>query len=352
MELTRLGTVRERTERDEEDRLSPLASRSAQSRGRQRPEDPSELRTEYARDRDRILHSKAFRRLKYKTQVFFSPSGDHYRTRLSHTLEVAQIARTISRALRLNEDLTEAIALGHDVGHAPFGHAGEQALESLCPGGFVHSEQSLRVLDVLERDGEGLNLTWEVRDGIAYHSKHRESVSQPLSTPTSTLEGAVVRISDAVAYLNADIDDAVRAGLITLDDLPTEAVRVLGRSHGERIEGMVHGIVTESWGVAEGAAGSAVRMSAEALGATDGLRAFMFRAVYKHSDVEREAVKARTVVSHLYTYFDSHPAELQEELRTEQAGAQWTLCDYISGMTDRYATCRFQRLFIPQPWTY
>lgn len=352
MELTRLESVRLRSEREETERLSPLASHSGQSQGRQRPEPPSELRTEFARDRDRIIHSKAFRRLKYKTQVFFAPSGDHYRTRLSHTLEVSQIARTISRALRLNEDLTEAIALGHDVGHAPFGHAGEQALENLCPGGFVHSEQSLRVLDVLERDGNGLNLTWEVRDGIAYHSKHRESVSQPLMNATGTLEGAVVRISDAVAYLNADIDDAVRAGLMTLDDLPPESVGPLGRTHGERVESMVSGIVAESWSIAEGVPGSRVRMSAEALAATDVLRNFMFQRVYKHPDVEREAAKARTVVSHLYTYFDSHPEELQAEMQSEQAGNEWTVCDYISGMTDRYATCMFERLYIPGPWSY
>ncbi len=352
MELTRLDSVRLRTEREEEERLSPLASKSAQSRGRRRMDEPSAVRTEFARDRDRILHSKAFRRLKYKTQVFFSPSGDHYRTRLSHTLEVAQIARTISRALRLNEDLTEAIALGHDVGHAPFGHAGEQALDQLCPGGFVHSQQSLRVLDVLERDGRGLNLTWEVRDGIAYHSKHQESISQPLMNATSTLEGAVVRISDAVAYLNADIDDAIRAGLITLDDVPAHALDALGRTHSQRIDSMVSGIISESWGVAEGIAEGGIRMGPGLLDATDALRDFMFQRVYKHPDVEREAAKARMVVSQLYTYFDNHPDELNAAMSTEDAGSEWTVCDYISGMTDRYATCMFERLFTPQPWTY
>lgn len=352
MELTRLDGVRLRTEREEEDRLSPLAAKAACSRGRRRPEEPSPVRTEFARDRDRILHSKAFRRLKYKTQVFFSPAGDHYRTRLSHTLEVAQIARTIARALRLNEDLTEAVALGHDVGHAPFGHAGEQALESLCPGGFVHSEQSLRVLDVLERDGAGLNLTWEVRDGIAYHSKHEESVSQPLAGGAETLEGAVVRISDAVAYLNADVDDAVRAGLIALDDLPPDALRALGRSHGERIGAMVNAIISESWGVSEGVPDGGIRMSAEHLRATDALREFLFRRVYKHPDVEREAEKARMVVSQLYTYFTAHEDELVDAMRTEEAGTEWTVCDYISGMTDRYAASTFERLFTPRPWTY
>jgi dGTPase len=347
-----LDNVRLRTEREEEERLSPLACKSARSRGRQRPEEPSPVRTEYARDRDRILHSKAFRRLKYKTQVFFSPSGDHYRTRLSHTLEVAQIARTVSRALRLNEDLTEAIALGHDVGHAPFGHAGEQALDALCPGGFVHSQQSLRVLDVLERDGAGLNLTWEVRDGIAYHSKHQESISQPLTEATSTLEGAVVRISDAVAYLNADVDDAVRAGLIALDDLPSHALSILGTSHSRRIDSMVSGIISESWDVSEGVQGGDIRMGERLLEATDSLREFMFRRVYKHPDVEREAAKARTVVTHLYTHFDSHADELHAAMSTEGAGSEWTVCDYISGMTDRYATCLFEKLFTPQPWAY
>jgi dGTPase len=346
-----LEEVRLRTEREEAERLSPLAARSAESRGRERPEPASAVRTEYARDRDRILHSKAFRRLKYKTQVFFTPAGDHYRTRLSHTLEVAQIARTISRALRLNEDLTEAIALGHDVGHAPFGHAGEQALERLCPEGFIHSRQSLRVLDVLEREGLGLNLTWEVRDGISHHSKHQESVSQPLLGAMGTLEGAVVRISDAVAYLNADVDDAVRAGLISLDDLPAEALLRLGRSHGDRIEAMVDGVVSASWGIAEGELGEGVRMEPALLGATDALREFMFARVYRHPEVEREAQKARLVVTRLYEHFDARPGELRDRLRAD-GGEAWTLCDYISGMTDRYATALFCRLFTPQAWRY
>lgn len=352
MDLTRLAEVRLRTEREERERLSPLASLSARSRGRQRPEGPSTLRTEFARDRDRVLHSKAFRRLKYKTQVFFSPSGDHYRTRLSHTLEVAQVARTISRALRLNEDLTEAIALGHDVGHAPFGHAGEQALDALCPGGYAHSQQSLRVLDVLERDGRGLNLTWETRDGIAWHSKHQESVSQPLLGSTGTLEGAVVRISDAVAYLNADIDDALRSGLVTAGELPHEAIARLGSTHGERIKSMVHAIVTRSWGISEGELGDGIRMDDEALAATDELRTFMFGCVYKHPDVEREAAKARTVVTQLYTYFVERPQELRTHMESEGPAAGWTICDYISGMTDRFATALYTRLFTPQPWTY
>ncbi len=350
--MRRLDSVRERTELEEQQRLSPLAARSAGSKGRQRPEPKSPVRTEFARDRDRILHSKAFRRLKYKTQVFFAPAGDHYRMRLSHTLEVAQIARTIARALRLNEDLTEAIALGHDVGHAPFGHAGEQALDAICPGGFVHSQQSLRVLDVLEKNGEGLNLTWEVRDGIAYHSKHQESVSQPLLETTSTLEGAVVRISDAVAYLNSDVDDAVRAGLITLDELPPAALELLGRTHGERIESMVNSIVVESWPAAEGDPDAAVRMGARELEATDALREFMFGRVYRHPDVAREAEKARLVVTQLYRYFESRPDELRAHLEDGDRVDLWTVTDYISGMTDRFANALFVRLFTPQPWTY
>ncbi len=349
--MTGLEMVRNRTEHEEQERLSPCAVLSRQSRGRQRPEESSPVRTEFARDRDRILHSKAFRRLKYKTQVFFSPAGDHYRTRLSHTLEVAQIARTIARALRLNEDLTEAIALGHDVGHAPFGHAGEQALDALCNGGFVHSQQSLRVVDVLERDGAGLNLTWEVRDGIAYHSKHQESVSQPLVGATGTLEGAVVRMSDAVAYLNADIDDAVRAGLIALDDLPSDAIGALGRVHGDRIDTMVNGIIQESWGIADGRLGMGIAMGQSLLDATDALREFMFSHVYKHPSVEREAKKARMVVSQLYTYFEADAEELATEMHRE-GGPEWTVCDYISGMTDRYAARTFERLFTPRPWTY
>ncbi len=349
---TRLDEARQRTEQWEDERLSPLAARSARSRGRRRPEAPSSLRTEFARDRDRVLHSKAFRRLKYKTQVFFSPAGDHYRTRLTHTLEVAQIARTIARALRLNEDLTEAIALGHDVGHAPFGHAGEEALDAVVPGGFVHSEQSLRVLDVLERDGAGLNLTWEVRDGIAYHSKHQESISTPLSSGSGTLEGAVVRISDAVAYLNADIDDAGRADLLTLDDLPAEAVSMLGRSHGERIESMVCGIVSESWSVAEGKPDGGIRMSPEMLEATDSLREFMFQRVYRHPDVEREAAKARMVVTRLYEYFDRQPHEFETHKGADGGSSEWTLADFISGMTDRYATNMYLKLFTPLSWAY
>jgi len=347
-----LESIRLRLEQEEISRLSPLAAKSAYSKGRQRPEQPSETRTEFARDRDRILHSKSFRRLKYKTQVFFSPAGDHYRTRLSHTLEVAQIARTISRALRLNEDLTEAIALGHDVGHAPFGHAGERALDALVPGGFIHSQQSLRVLEVLEKDGKGLNLTWEVRDGISYHSKHEESVSEPLISMPSTLEGCVVRVADAIAYLNADIDDAIRAGLITFHDLPQEAIAVLGSSHGERIEAMVHSIIRESWGISEGDSSATIRMESKLLKATDILRDFMFKNVYRHPAVEKEAQKAMMVVTKLYEYFASHPEEFKTYLGNEESNTDWTVADYVSGMTDRFACNLFVKLFTPQSWSY
>lgn len=352
MELHDPDQIRIRTERDELDRLSPLAAKSAQTKGRERSEPPSPTRTEFARDRDRILHSKAFRRLKYKTQVFFAPAGDHYRTRLSHTLEVAQIARTISRALRLNEDLTEAIALGHDVGHAPFGHAGEQALDTLLPEGFVHSRQSLRVLQTLEKDGRGLNLTWEVRNGIAYHSKHRERVAEPAFQAASTLEGAVVRISDAIAYLNADIDDAVRARLITLNQLPAGVLRALGETHGERIETMVNSIISSSWGIAEGDPASKVGMGQPYLDATDEVRAFMFERVYRHPDVEAEAAKARFIITQIYRYFDEHPGELRQHLEDDDRTELWTTADYVSGMTDRYATDLFGKLFMPQPWAY
>ncbi len=293
--MTHREEVRRRLEQ-REDLLSPFAARSAHSRGRERPERPSLLRTDFQRDRDRIIHCKSFRRLKHKTQVFIAPAGDHYVTRLTHTLEVAQIARTIARALNLNEDLTEAIALGHDLGHTPFGHSGEEALAELLPDGFSHNEQSLRVVDYLERSGQGLNLTWEVRDGILRHSKAREGIMAGDSALPATLEGQVVRIADSVAYLNHDIADAIRAGLLTDGDLPQRVRAVLGGSHSQRINTLVSDIVDHSWAAtgARGEAAPAIGMSEEVLAATDELREFMFQRVYLWEAAQRESAGAKT----------------------------------------------------------
>ena len=329
-----LPPLRQRTEELEETVLSPYACRSRESRGRERYEEPCAVRTAFQRDRDRIIHSKSFRRLKHKTQVFLIPEGDHYRTRLTHTLEVAQIARTIARALRLNEDLTEAIALGHDLGHTPFGHTGEAALNEVFPEGFRHNEQSLRVVEVLE-DGRGLNLTWEVRDGIRHHT----GPGMP-----ATLEGQVVRIADRIAYINHDIDDALRGGVLDADRLPRECLQVLGHSHRERINTMVTDLIAASWEQ------PVIRMSGEVQAAMDELRAFLFANVYEGSAAKKEEGKARHVVRALYDYFAAHPEALPPEYRrrVEEFGAARVACDYIAGMTDRYAVAVFGRLFVPQ----
>jgi dGTPase len=354
--------VRRRLE-ERERLLAPAAMRSADTRGRLAPEPPSDMRTDFQRDRDRVIHCKAFRRLKHKTQVFIAPAGDHYVTRLTHTLEVAQIARTIARGLDLNEDLTEAIALGHDMGHTPFGHAGEQALGELLPGGFRHNEQSVRIADVLEASGAGLNLTWEVREGILKHSKPREGVFAELGerywsaeewgTPlASTLEGQIVRLSDSVAYLNHDIADAVRAGLLRTEALPTYAREVLGETHSQRIDRLVSDVVDASWEAATTsrteaglARGAAITMSGAVAKATDELRAFLFENVYLWEERLAEADRARRVIEFLWTHYLAHPDEVSasEYTRPEDALVR-RVADYISGMTDGFAMATAERL--------
>ncbi|MDI6907859.1 MAG: deoxyguanosinetriphosphate triphosphohydrolase [Thermoanaerobacterales bacterium] len=325
---------REWTEELEERNLSPYACWSRASRGRELPEEPCPVRTAFQRDRDRIIHSKSFRRLKHKTQVFIIPEGDHYRTRLTHTLEVAQIARTMARALRLNEDLTEAVALGHDLGHTPFGHTGEAALDAIHPGGFRHNEQSLRVVEILEGE-KGLNLTWEVRDGIANHTGPRLP---------ATLEGQVVRYADRIAYINHDIDDALRGGVLVQADLPSDCLAVLGTTHRERINTMITDLIEASWDRPR------VAMSPRVWGAMDALRDFLFERVYISSEAKREEGKARHVVRSLYRYFEAHLDTVPREYRQKagEAEACRAVCDYIAGMTDRFAVLVFERLFIPR----
>ncbi len=342
-----LNVIRRRLE-ERERQLSPYAARSFESRGREQPEEPSPVRTEFQRDRDRIIHCKAFRRLKHKTQVFIAPVGDHFVTRLTHTLEVAQIGRTIARALNLNEDLTEAMALGHDLGHPPFGHAGEEALAELLPQGFRHAEQSLRVVEKLER----LNLTWEVRDGILNSSKVREDIlAEGYGTP-ATLEGQIVKLSDAVAYVNHDIADAIRAGLISEDELPKEVATTLGRSHSQRINTLVCDIVEHSWAVSgeTQAAGRkepedvGIGMSPSVLAAANVLREFMFQRVYLWEGRREEAEKAKMVVGALYRYYVEHPEEIQSDFVIGTDPAWRRAADYVAGMTDGFALAAAQRL--------
>ena len=327
---------------DREGSLSPYAAKSKLSRGRLRPEEPCRVRTAFQRDRDRIIHSKAFRRLKHKTQVFIAPLGDHYVTRLTHTLEVSQIARTISRALNLNEDLTEAIALGHDLGHTPFGHVGEDVLNELYHDGFRHNEQSLRIVDLLEKDGRGLNLSWEVRDGILNHSKTGvEDIFGEGWGDVNTLEGEVCKIADIVAYINHDIGDAIRAGITTERDLPLSAVRVVGMSHSQRIDTMVLDIINSSW-----AGGNSdiikkdrptIRMSNEVLAAANTLKEFLFERVYNVRSANEEAEKAREVIRLLYKYFNEHADKLPVEYCLHSDKNERRVVDYIAGMTDQYA---------------
>ena len=338
---SRLASVRRRLE-ERERQLSPFAARSFESRGRDRPEEPSPARTEFQRDRDRIIHCKAFRRLKHKTQVFIAPAGDHYVTRLTHTLETAQIARTIARALDLNEDLTEAIGLGHDLGHTPFGHAGEHALAELLPEGFRHNEQSLRVVEKLELGGQGLNLTWEVREGMLKHSKAREDILAEGWGTASTLEGQIVKLADSVAYLNHDIADAIRAGLLGEDDLPRRSRDVLGTSHSQRINTLVLDIVETSW-AATGEDGSTsaepprIAMSEEAAAATNELRDFMFANVYEWEGQQAEAARARRVVHFLFEHFLAHPDALTSDFTRPEDPLVRRIADYIAGMTDLFA---------------
>jgi dGTPase len=325
---------------EREEGLSPHAAKSKESAGRMRPEEPCPIRTSFQRDRDRIIHSKAFRRLKHKTQVFIAPLGDHYVTRLTHTLEVSQIARTIARALNLNEDLTEAISLGHDLGHTPFGHVGEDVLDELYSPGFRHNEQSLRVVDRLENDGHGLNLTWEVRDGILNHSKTKlETLGQDWGK-VATLEGEVCRIADLVAYINHDIGDAVRADIITEGELPLSAVKVLGLSHSQRINTMVSDIINASWaatGLVDNQENPAIGMSPEVLEATDTLRKFLFERVYDIRSAQEESERAREVVRLLYQFFKEHEEKMPPEYQLSSEETERRVVDYIAGMTDQYA---------------
>ncbi|MEN8614438.1 deoxyguanosinetriphosphate triphosphohydrolase [Dehalogenimonas sp. THU2] len=332
-----LSGVRISLEERERQWLSPFATFSADSRGRAVAEEPCAVRTAFQRDRDRIIHSKAFRRLKHKTQVFIAPSGDHYVTRLTHTLEVSQLARTIARALRLNEDLAEAISLGHDLGHTPFGHVGEEVLAELYPGGFRHNEQSLRVVDKLEKGGRGLNLTWEVRDGILNHSKSRTGIMSNTSGRPATPEGDICRLADALAYINHDIGDAVRAGILKEADLPARAVEVLGASHSRRIDTMIHDVISFSWGISGQAPDrpAVIGMSEEVLEVTNLLRDFLFERVYYRRD--QDAEDARRIVRNMYGFLLRFPHRMPGEYVNEEDPERGVV-DYIAGMTDLFAT--------------
>ena len=371
-----LERIRHRTE-ERELLLSPLAAKSRYSRGRERPDEPSPTRTEFQRDRDRIIHTKAFRRLKHKTQVFISPLGDHYVTRLTHTMEVAQVARTIARALNLNEDLTEAIALAHDLGHPPFGHTGEELLDELLPGGFRHNYQSLRVLEVLEKNGQGLNLTWETRESITKHSKPRESVAGHGWGVASTLEGQICKVADAVAYLNHDIGDAIRAKLLTEEMLPQISRDVLGTRHSQRIDTMVNDIVATSWEGARASESSlgqsrvdyeavrdrlderaqrgevTIRFSERVEAAVDALRSFMFENVYLDSDAKEEVGRARELLRLLFQFFVAHPERMPSEFASNprQEPIERVVVDYIAGMTDQFALKLFEDTFYPKLWS-
>ncbi len=347
---SRLNSIRGFLE-ERERHLSPFASKSVLSRGRMRIETPSSIRLEFQRDRDRILHCNSFRRLKHKTQVFVSPIGDHYVTRLTHTLEVSQIARTISRALNLNEDLTEAIALGHDLGHTPFGHIGEEVLNELYPGGFRHNEQSLRIVDFLENNGRGLNLTWEVRDGILNHSKTR--VIEIMGSnwgKTGTLEGEICKISDIVAYINHDIDDAIRSGLIHEEDLPHDSIQLLGRSRSERINTLICDIIENSWDARgeDTTLAPEIRMSQDIRQATFLMHRFLHERVYAVSSTLTEAENARKTVRSLYHYFSLHPELLPSEYSSFESEPSHRVVDYIAGMTDQYAQRKAQESGLQQ----
>lgn len=331
--------IREEIEQWENEYLSPYASKSSQSMGRDRKEEECDIRPVYQRDRDRILHSNSFRRLKDKTQVFLAPEGDHYRTRLTHTLEVSQNARTIAKALRLNEDLTEAIALGHDIGHTPFGHAGERALDRKCPGGFEHNVQSVRVVEVLEKRGQGLNLTKEVRDGILNH----KTKGQP-----STLEGKIVRFSDKIAYIHHDMDDAIRGKILCEDDIPKELRNTLGNTTTKRFDCFTHDIIRSSAGTGD------IKQSDEIGQAMKDLRDFMFANVYTNPRVKSEEVKAERLVEYLYDYYLDNSYNLPEEymmlVNERGTSIERAVCDYVSSMSDRYAVAIFNELFLPNSW--
>lgn len=332
-------TIRESLEQWEKEYLSPYAALSMNSRGRLKEEEPCDIRPVFQRDRDRILHSKSFRRLKDKTQVFLTPEGDHYRTRLTHTLEVSQNARTIAKALQLNEDLVEAIALGHDLGHTPFGHAGERALNQVCPYGFSHSEQSVRTVDVLEKGGIGLNLTYEVRDGIRNH----QTSGEPM-----TLEGKIVRFSDKIAYIHHDMDDAIRGGILTEKDVPKEIGDVIGYTTGERLDHFIHDLVTNSYGKND------IMMSEPVAKAMKDLRRFMFENVYTNKNAKSEEAKAEMLMATLYEYylkhFDKLPLEMKNLVDKNGDPKERIVCDYVGAMTDRFAIAMYEELYIPKSW--
>lgn len=331
-------TLRERMQERERATLSPLACLSAEGRGRARPEEECDIRTPFQRDTDRIVYSKAFRRLKHKTQVFLQPEGDHYRTRMTHTLEVSRIARTIARALALNEDLAEAAALGHDLGHTPFGHAGERLLNEMTPGGFAHYKQSVRVVERLEKGGAGLNLTWEVRNGIVCHTK---------GTPAATLEGQIVRLADHIAYINHDIEDALRGDIIRPMDIPLAASQTLGFTHSQRINTLVIDAIQASQGQRE------ICQSPEVGEAMLALKDFMFENVYTSPIAKGEEGKAQDMLRSLFEYYQKHPDELPDDFQSIRAkeGTDRAVCDYIAGMTDPFAVDRYKELFIPKGWT-
>ena len=331
-----MATARERTEEIESQTLSSQATLASASKGREHDEPQDPLRTCFQRDRDRIVHCKAFRRLKHKTQVFLAPEGDHYRVRLTHTLEVSQIARTVARALRLNEDLTEAISLGHDLGHTPFGHLGEQALTPFLGRPFRHNEQSLRIVEHLENDGQGLNLSWEVRDGIVNHTWSMPSPATP--------EAEIVRFADRIAYVNHDVDDAVRAGVLGPEELPEEALRVLGRTHSERIDKLVTDLVESTADDLE------VRLSDDVFRALDAMRDFMFERVYLRDEARAEQDKAISLVRTLFAHYLDHPEEVPQEYHRAPGDLPTRVADFIAGMTDRYALRTYERLFLPQGW--
>lgn len=331
-------TIREQLEQREKEYLSPYAALNVNSKGRLHEEPQCDIRPVFQRDRDRIVHCKAFRRLKDKTQVFLTPEGDHYRTRLTHTLEVSQNARTIAKALRLNEDLTEAIALGHDLGHTPFGHAGERALNRVCPLGFEHSDQSVRTVDLLEKNGQGLNLTWETRDGIRNHQT---------SGKPSTLEGKVVRLSDKIAYIHHDMDDAVRAGILTEMDIPWEIRKVLGSTPGDRLDCLIHDIIINSTDKND------ICMSEEVEAAMKGIRAFMFENVYTNPIAKSEEQKAEHLVETLYEYYFRHIDKLPEHYRrllNQGEEKPQVVCDFVGAMSDRHAISVYNEIFVPKSW--
>ena len=342
-------TVREELEEQERSIFSPFATLSSRTRGRQRPEEKCPLRPAFQHDRDRIIHSKSFRRLKHKTQVFLAPTGDHYRTRLTHTLEVSQIARTISKSLHLNEDLTEAISLAHDLGHTPFGHAGEDTLNGVLPGGFNHSEQSLRVVDLLEKDGMGLNLTFEVREGILKHSKGRgEIFNQDPEDRALTLEGQVVRVADIIAYINHDIDDAIRGEIISIGDIPRSCLDCLGETHSKRINTMVNDIILETRKIDKGQ----LSITEEVLISILKLRDFLWDRVYENETVHKDFHKASKILKELYEYFMVHPDSFLSFIEKESLydSLERCVCDFLAGMTDRYAFHLYEGLFLPLPW--